>query len=149
MNIAPLKLTALCDKSSFRLGSSILVQVKLSNASAHPIWINKRMGVGYEDSMVREIFFTVYDASTGRVIPAPEDERVDAHRLPPSRGDFQQLGPGDAADVVVDLSYWYRFKLAGNYQIIFTYDNHYDGGEFGVKAFKGKVTSNPVDVTLD
>ncbi len=107
------------------------------------------MGVGYEDGFARELFFRVYDASTGNIIPPPENERVDAHRMPPTQEDFVPLGPGEACDAGVDVYFWHRFTHSGSYRIVFTYDNQYDGHEFGLRAFAGSIESNSLLITLE
>ena len=148
MDNAQLNLTVASAGSSFSLGSSIPVEVKLTNVSSDSVWINKRLGVGYEDSSIRELFFTVYDSFTREIIPAPETERVDVHRMPPARVDFDLLAPGASVGVAVDLSYWHRFGENGHYEIVFTYQNEYDGHEFELKAFTVELVSNPLTITV-
>ena len=145
----PLRLTASLEDAIFRLGQPIPVRLELINVSSEPVWINKRMSVGYEDGFTRELFFCIYDASTGNIIPAPENERVDAHRLPPTREDFRLLGSGEACDTVIDVYFWHRFARSGSYRIVFTYDNQYDGHEFGLRAFTGSIESNPLLITIE
>ena len=105
--------------------------------------------MGYEDDIIRELYFTVYDASTGRLLPVLDTERVDVHRLPPTRQDFQQLEPSETVAVAVDLAHWYAFKNAGSYRIVFSYDNQFDGQEFGFQAFTGRVVSDSIEITLN
>jgi len=107
------------------------------------------MAPGYRTGFNREIFFDVYDSSTGELIPAPENERVDVHRMPPSRVDFQTLAPGDSVESVLDAHFWHRFSQPGTYRIVFTYENTHDGREFGLEPFTGSIVSDPHVITSE
>jgi hypothetical protein len=144
---SPLKLTATSKRAENPRVGPIPVQLTLRNTSLSPAWVNRRMGVGYEDSLVREIYFTVY-AADGTPLPVPNDARADAHRMPPQREDFALLESGAAATAVVDVALWYPFREGGLYRIVFTYENRWDGGEFGVEAVTGKVSAVPLSLTM-
>jgi hypothetical protein len=130
-----------------RTGPMPLV-VALRNASPTPIWVNARMGMGYEDGLVRELYFTVYDAE-GTLLPVPDGARVDVHRLPPRRQDFMELAAGGAVETTVDASFWYPFPHSGRFSIVFTYENRWAGHEFGVEAFTGTVSAPALSVAVE
>jgi hypothetical protein len=148
MDTPPLLLLARAEGGTFRTGSPIPVEVTLRNVSSRPIWVNARLGVGYEDGLSRELFFTVIDASSGRVLPVPDTARVDVHRMPPARTDFRELAPGEAVGATVDLAFWYPFQRPGDYRVVVTYENDDDGRRFGLDAFTGAVAADPLELAV-
>jgi hypothetical protein len=147
MNI-PLTLTVTSERTSYSRGAPIQLTVTLRNMSTAGVWVNGRMGVGYEDSPVRELYFTVYTAE-GQVLPVPDEARTDVHRMPPRKDDFRYLEPGQSIATVVDLSMWYPFTGAGRHRIVFTYENIWDGKQFGVDALTGRVSSESVSLVVE
>jgi hypothetical protein len=145
METSPLALAVQSEAASFRLGSPIPVRVTLRNVSSQPVWVNQRLGMGYEDDLIRELYFTVFDASSGQVLPVPDTARVDAHRLPPTRDDFRQLEPGGEVVVNTDLAFWYPFERPGPYRVVVSYENRDDGQAFGLRAFTGRVDADPIE----
>jgi hypothetical protein len=147
MDTPPLVLLASTEGGPFRAGSPIPVTVTLRNVSSRPIWVNQRLGVGYEDGLFRELYFSVIDASTGQVLPVPDTARVDVHRMPPVREDFRELAPGEEISAAVDLAFWYPFQQ-GDYRVVFTYENEDAGQAFGIDAFTGTITAEPLELTI-
>jgi hypothetical protein len=147
MNIL-LTLMVTSERTSYSRGAPIPLTVTLRNISTVGVWVNGRMGVGYEDNPVRELYFTVYTAD-GQVLPVPDEARTDVHRMPPRKDDFRYLEPGQSIATVVDLSIWYPFPGAGRYRIVFTYENVWDGKQFGVDAWTGRVSSEPVSLVVE
>jgi hypothetical protein len=148
MDTQPLNFIARTETASFGLGSPIPVEVTLRNGSSHPIWVNTRLGVGYQDGMFREVYFTVFDAASGQILPVPDTARVDAHRLPPARDDFRELAPGEEVRNSIDLAYWYPFQRPASYRIVMTYENDDAGQAFGLTAFTGAVSAEPIEITV-
>lgn len=144
---SPLELEAASGESTFALGAPIHLDVTLRNAGPSSVWVNRRMGVGYEDSLERELFFSVY-ATDGTVLPVPDEVRADVHRLPPQVDDFELLSPGASVSTVVDVAMWQPLRETGRYRIVFTYENHWDGSAFGFDAVTGRLTSPGVTITL-
>jgi hypothetical protein len=138
---APLELTATPIGDTFEVGAAIPVRLRLVNRSAAAVQVNGRLGAGYQDGLYREVFFTVRD-SAGRVLPVPDSARVDAHRLPPGRGDFQLLEPGESVTGELDLALWYPFAQPGDYLVELHYENSDDGAAFGLAAFTGRVDAD-------
>jgi hypothetical protein len=140
-------LTATAAGDTFALGAPIPVRLRLANRSPAPVRVNARFGVGYSDGSCREIFFTVRDVA-GRLLPVPDEARVDAHRLPPGGDDFQTLQPGEAVTGEVDLALWYPFVEPGDYLIELHYENSEDGAAFGFEAFTGRVDAEPLRLRI-
>ena len=148
IKLNPLTLTATSEGTVNPRVGPIPLKLTLSNISLSPLWVNQRMGVGYADSLVREIYFAVY-APDGTLLPEPDETKVDVHRMPPEKENFALLGPGEAVATFVDLALWYHFREVGRHQIVFTYENHWDGRKFGVEAFTGKAVAPPLSVTIE
>lgn len=148
MNTPLLALKAQCEFDRTALGDPLPVTVILSSVAPEPLWVNARMGMGYENGMFRELYCTIYDDVTGDLIPVSDSERVDVHRLYPKREDFRQLEPAEQVSVTVDVAFWHPIKRAGCYRFVFSYDNQYDGSEFGFRAFTGIIQAEPVVVTI-
>jgi hypothetical protein len=135
---APLTLTATAASDTFPVGAAIPVRLRLLNGSPAPVRVNRRLGVGYQDGLCREIFFTVRDVA-GRVLPVPDEARVYAHRMPPGAADFQLLEPGDSVTGELDLALWYPFDQPGDYFVELHYENSDGGAAFGYEAFTGRI----------
>jgi hypothetical protein len=147
MRIPALLLTATTERRSVALGAQIPVQLVLANPSDAPVWVNRRMGLGYEDGIEREIYFHVLNES-GEVLPIPDEARVDAHRSPLRQSDFQLLTPGEQVTTDVNLALWYPFTKPGRYRVLFCYENTTDGRVFGVEAFTGRITADALAIEI-
>lgn len=148
MNKTLLNLTIVTSRNCYELDSPIPVTITIKNQSSEPLCLNKRMGVAYQDSLIRELYFSVYDAKLKLMLSVPDDMLVDVDRRLPKKSDFQMLNPGEFVAVESDLTHWFPFDQKGIYRIVFTYDNEFDGGEFGLSAFVGKIDSNPIDIVI-
>ena len=146
--MSPFELTATMGRTHFQPGEPIPALITLRNTSTSTIWVNRRLGVGYEDNIEREIYFTV-SAENGAVLPVPDEERVDVHRTALERRDFAPLDPDAAIETTLNIAAWYPFRKAGLYRIVFTYENRRDGKEFGVEAFCGIVNSDPLSIDIE
>jgi hypothetical protein len=142
-----LTLTATATGGSFAAGAAIPVRLRLVNSSPTPVQVNGRLGVGYEDEPDREIFFTVRDRH-GRVLPVPDEVRVDAHRRPPGRNDFRSLNPGQGVTGEVNLALWYPFERPDDYLVTLHYENTDDGAAFGIDAVTGRFDSEALRLRI-
>ena len=142
-----LTLTAHSDAATFAAGAPIPLHVTLANPSTRPVWINQRLGLGYEDALFRELFITVRD-ERGAVLAVRADQRRDAHRMPPARADFRELAAGDSVAATVDIAPWLPALAPGRYQVTVTYHNDDSGQAHGLAAFTGAVAAAPVAITL-
>ena len=48
-----------------RLDRPYPITVRLTNYSTEPVWVNKRLAVGYREHLAREIFADLLDSETG------------------------------------------------------------------------------------
>ena len=147
MSPLPLALAVRSEPSTIPVGAPIHVELTLTNVGSAPVWINRRMSVGYPDDILREIYIIAHDAG-GALVKVSDIERVDAHRSSPTRNDFVELAPKQSFRADVDLTLWFPTRLPGRYSVTVTYANDDAGAAFGLQAFTGAVTTAPFDLTL-
>ena len=147
MTPSTLNLITMLERDSYSLNTDIPVQIILENASSTALWVNGRMGMGYEDGLERELYMRV-QTPDGRVLPVPDTERIDIHRLQPRLEDFRLLAPGERIGTTVNAATWYPFRQPGQFQMIFTYENRARGKHFNLEAFVGRVSATPLSVEL-
>lgn len=127
----------------FAVDDKVPLGITLSNQGSEPIRIVPRLGVGYENSLDREIYFSItIDDGT---YDGYNDFRVDYNRPEVQDKDIQKLGPGESVSSQVDLQEWYRMTKPGTYVIRATYDVH------EVESFSPAtkpVVSGPISVTI-
>lgn len=145
---AQLSLTVAGERTTYPRAGPIQLTATLRNLGDAAVVVNGRMGVGYADNPVRELYFTVFSVE-GEALPVPDNARADVHRLPPQADDFRTLGPGQAVTAAVELTLWYPFPRPGRYTVVFTYENSWDGAAFGLSAWVGSVDAEPVLLVVD
>jgi hypothetical protein len=143
MSAPSLTLTARSESA----GAPLRLVLTLTNGGSGPVWINRRMSVGYPDDLLREVYLIVHD-ERGAVVNVPDAERVDAHRSSPARTDFAELAPGASVATTTDVTPWFPTRRAGRYQVTVTYVNDDGGAAFGLHAFTGAVTAAPFELTI-
>jgi len=128
-------------KESYSIGEPIEVTVLLKNQSNAPLTINKRMGInpGHMGEGSWEVKFDV---------TFPPGERLMIHTLINPRGlkhdDFTVLSPEGEISRIYTLTNYYWMELPGAYEVKATYHNSIDGSMFGLSAWTGEITSNPI-----
>ena len=143
MTTTPVILTTTSERHSIARDSDALVTVTLTNMSPDPLWVNKRMGLGYADDAERELCATIR-AADGSIVLVPKSERADVHRMPLEHADFVKLAGGDSTTMTVNLAIWHPFRQPGRFQVVFIYENRTHGKAFDVEAFVGKVRADPL-----
>jgi hypothetical protein len=144
---ASLTLTARAESAVVSAGAPIRLQLTLTNHATSPVWINRRMNAGYPDDLLREVFVVVRD-DRGAVVTVPDSERVDAHRSPPGRADFVELGAGQSVTSTVDVTMWFPTRKPGRYHVVATYSNDDSGAAHGLHAYTGSISAPPFDLSL-
>jgi hypothetical protein len=132
-------------KESYSVEEPIEVTVVLKNGSNDPLTINKRMGInpGHMGEGSWEVKFDV-------AFPPGQRLMIDTliNRGQPSREDFTLLPPRGEISTVYPLTKFYWMKLLGAYQVRATYHNSVDGSQFGLSAWTGEITSNPIHLKV-
>ncbi|MGB1450263.1 MAG: hypothetical protein ACPG7E_00945 [Marinirhabdus sp.] len=84
------------------------VEVELKNNTADSVLINKRLSIGYEASISREIYFKILDPTTQEPVGHPTED----YDRPPARyGEYGILPPGESVFKVFTVSHWYEIDL--------------------------------------
>jgi hypothetical protein len=129
MNASTLKLKIHLQDSMVYFNKPFQVKVTLENVSNDILIINKRLSVGYENSISRELYFNVIDANTKEVIGIP----TESYDRPPAYFDeYGALKPKESISTTFDLSEWQEINLPkGKHplEIIGFYqadENHYE-----------------------
>src|SRR5262245_38763353 len=76
-----------------RLSHSCKVEVRLTNRSLDAVLINRRLAVGYRDSVAREFFVEVYKRGSGEVV---SQKALLYQRNFSSPEDYVWLAPGQS-----------------------------------------------------
>ena len=128
-------------KESYSVGESIDVTLVLKNQSNAPLTINKRMGINPK-KMAEGSWEVKFDVT----FPPGERLMIDTriNRGEPHQEDFTVLPPGGETSMVYTLTKYYWMELPGAYEVKATYHNSIDGSMFGLSAWTGESTSNPV-----
>ncbi len=101
------------------------------------LFFNKRLIVGYE------LVFDIRKPSGKNI-----DLKYDLYVGSPDKNDFILLEDGKKFSVVIDLADDYTLDEKGIYTVKAVYKNQYDGKEFGLKAWTGKIESNILEFKI-
>ena len=141
-----IELVVTSDKNEYTLTDPIYLVIKLKNKGKKPIYVNKRMYVGSEESKPdkRDIYITAI-APGGKKLPC----KVSYDTGFPRTDHFLLLSPGDEIerDRKQGIKHFFDFDTPGRYKITATYENVY-GDEIGVDAFKKRIKSKPITIKI-
>lgn len=133
----------LSSSSEYPAGSPVSVTVMVTNLFDTPLLINRRMLINHP-RLEGEVSFKIL---------GPDGKTCEIQRLVTpmtlSDDDFVMLQRGQSIQRTVDLSDFYAMKYRGNYTVRAYYHNDQDHPEGSVRAWKGVVASDPVDIKLD
>ncbi|MCG8417875.1 MAG: hypothetical protein MJE77_08025 [Proteobacteria bacterium] len=129
-----------------RLGEPCSIAVTLRNHGDSAVVINRRMSVGYRDSLSRELFAEIVDASTGKAAPYPP---VDYDRDFSEAEDYVALAPGDTISGGFDLFEWYPLEHAGTYRLTVFYQATEELATPPAGTYAGTVSSRTVTVIIE
>lgn len=113
-----LKLEATLEKDIVRLGEPCQIWIRLSSKGEKAQLVNRRMAIGYRDSVSREIFAEIIDFDTGK--PARID-LADYNRDFSPVSDYVYLDPGQTISTSFDLLEWYPPVYEGTYKLVVYY----------------------------
>ena len=51
-----------------RLAGPCMIEVRITNRSGQPVVLNKRLAVGYKDSLSRELYFEVFETGSSEIV---------------------------------------------------------------------------------
>lgn len=101
-----------------RLSSPCLVEVQVTNKSAQPVLLNKRLSVGYRDSQSRELYFEIF----GKGSTEDVGKRKLLYERPfASPEDYVWVEPEQSVAANFDLFEWYSLPSIGEYELVAYY----------------------------
>jgi Uma2 family endonuclease len=101
-----------------RLSHPCEVEVRLTNRSPDAVLINRRLAVGYRDSVARELFVEVYKQGSDEVV---SQKALLYQRNFSSPEDYVWLAPGQSIATSFDLFEWYSLPSAGEFELVVCY----------------------------
>ena len=101
-----------------RLSHPCEVEVRLTNRSPDAVLINRRLAVGYRDSVARELFVEVYKRGSDEVV---SQKALLYQRNFSSPEDYVWLAPGQSIATSFDLFEWYSLPSAGEFELVVCY----------------------------
>jgi hypothetical protein len=101
-----------------RLSYPCKIEVRLTNRSLDAVLINRRLAVGYRDSVARELFVEVYKRESGEVV---SQKALLYQRNFSSPEDYVWLAPGQSIATSFDLFEWYSLPSAGEFELVVCY----------------------------
>jgi hypothetical protein len=103
---------------SVRLSHPCKVEVGLTNRSPDAVLINRRLAVGYRDSVARELFVEVYKRGSDEVI---SQKALLYQRNFSSPEEYVWLAPRQSIATSFDLFEWYSLPSAGEFELVVCY----------------------------
>ena len=94
------------------------VAVTLTNQQAEPVLINKRLAIGYRNSLDRELFAEVFPRGESDAV---SKEARDYQRDAASPSDYVWLKRGESVFTTFDLFRWYTLPGPGEYDLVVNY----------------------------
>jgi hypothetical protein len=116
--MAPLRVEAVPETNPNQRSRPATVAVKLTNQHAEPVLVNKRLAMGYRNSLDRELFAEVFPRGGNDVI---SKEARDYQRDPPAATDYVWLQPGESVSTSFNLFRWYTLPGPGEYDLVVNY----------------------------
>jgi len=101
-----------------RLSDPCKVEVRLTNRSHDAVLINRRLSVGYRDSVARELFVEVYKRASGEL--AGQKAQLYQRNFS-SPEDYVAVAPGQSVATSFDLFEWYSLPSDGEFELIACY----------------------------
>lgn len=141
----PLRVDAVVQTTPIRLSMPAWVEVKLTNQQTEPVLINKRLAIGYRNSVDRELFAEVFPRGGDKVISR---QAAYYQRDPALASDYIWLQPGETVSTAFDLVDWYTLPGPGEYELVVSYqaDDSPDGHPEGLLSGIHSSDRVPFDV---
>jgi hypothetical protein len=141
----PLVLKAHLKQSTVTLGDAIPVEIELVNQGKGSLTVNARFGVGYPDSLERDLYCEI-QSPDNHPYTGYQSHMLDYRRKALDDHFFASLAPGKSVSSSFDLQEWYPILEAGVYQIRVIYDP--EAYSEKPNALAGKVASNTITLTV-
>ena len=130
---------------SVSLSEPCFLTVELTNKHNKKIKVNRRMAVGYVDSLSRELYIEIQERQTKQ--PA-KMQVVDYNRASPVPSDYFFLSPGDTLKVTFDLFGMYPLWNSGQYVLTVHYQADEKWLNLPEDIVHGIFSSKPVELHI-
>lgn len=145
MTHADLALEVRLTEKSLHLGEACPVEITLRNVGKTRLLVNRRLAVGYNKSLSRELFADLVNLRTGKPTKIHE---VDYDRDFPRPSDYSYLEPGESVFTSFDLFEWYAPVRAGSYQLTIHYQADEPLASPPGDVVRGVYSGDPVDLVV-
>lgn len=126
-------------------GQPCEIQVELKNGSDSAVLINRRLSVGYRNSLSRELFVILRNQDTSEEIGL---QKVLYERNFASAEDFTRLLPQQKISTHFNLFDWYEIPTAGTYTLCVCYQADEELAYKPEGLCKGTFCSEPKTLTV-
>lgn len=99
-------------------GQFFEIAVEIANVSNLPVIVNKRLSVGYRESLSRELFVSIFTADSDNEVGI---QKALYERPFSTREDYIHVKPGKKLTAKFNLFDWYEFPKPGKYNILVCY----------------------------
>lgn len=144
-NNALLELAVTLPENPIKLAEPCIVTVRLINRHDSRLRVNKRMAVGYEKNLSRELFADILDRQTKQKAKVWD---IDYHRNFPTSADYVYLQPGEALTTTFNLFEWYMPASPGEYTLVVYYQADEEQPGLPEDIVHGIFSSQPVDFAV-
>jgi hypothetical protein len=100
------------------LSSPGMVEVQIKNKSVQAMLLNKRLAVGYGNSLSRELFLEVYKKHSDELVS--RQARLYERNFS-SLEDYIWIEPGQSISCTFNLFEWYVLPSSGDYEMVMYY----------------------------
>src|SRR4029453_5007129 len=101
-----------------RLSGPCMIEVRITNKSHQSVVLNRRLSVGYKNSLSRELFIEVYEKGSNEVV---SNEALLYERALSSPDDYVRVEPEQSISTSFNLFEWYTLRSPGEYEIVVHY----------------------------
>jgi len=126
-------------------GQPCEINVDIKNVSDSSILVNKRLSVGYQNSLSRELYITICKKDSSTIIGL---QKLLYNRNFSSESDFVWLLPQQQTSTHFNLFDWYDIPSAGNYTIRVCYQADEELAYKPKELLKGVFCSEEKTVTV-
>jgi hypothetical protein len=101
-----------------RLSGPCMIEVRITNKSHQSVVLNRRLSVGYKNSLSRELFIEVFEEGSNEVVSR---EGLLYERAFSSPDDYVRVEPEQSIGTSFNLFEWYKLRSPGQYELVVYY----------------------------
>jgi hypothetical protein len=101
-----------------RLSGPCMIEVRITNKSHQSVVLNRRLSVGYKNSLSRELFIEVFEEGSNEVVSR---EGLLYERAFSSPDDYVRVEPEQSIGTSFNLFEWYTLRSPGQYELVVYY----------------------------